>query len=37
MLEQDTILTGEPRGDGPAADVQRSADYVRQLLAPAVT
>ena len=37
VLEQDTILTEEPRGAGPAADVRRSADYVRQLLAPAAS
>lgn len=33
-LEQDTILTEEPRGDGPVRDVQTSADYVRSLLRP---
>jgi inosose dehydratase len=32
-LEQDTILTGEPRGEGPVADVRTGADYVRELLA----
>ena len=32
-LEQDTILTEEPRGEGPVADVRTSADYVRGLLA----
>ena len=32
-LEQDTILTGEPRGEGPVADVRQSVDYLRQLLA----
>jgi inosose dehydratase len=32
-LEQDTILTGEPRGEGPVADVRQSADYLRKLLA----
>jgi inosose dehydratase len=31
-LEQDTILTEEPRGDGPVNDVRISADYVRGLL-----
>jgi inosose dehydratase len=31
-LEQDTILTGEPRGDGPIADVRASADYLRSVL-----
>jgi inosose dehydratase len=33
VLEQDTILTGQPRGEGPLADVRQSADYLRQLLA----
>jgi inosose dehydratase len=28
-LEQDTILTGEPEGEGPVADVWASADYLR--------
>jgi inosose dehydratase len=32
VLEQDTILTGEPRGDGPMSDVRASADYVRSVL-----
>jgi inosose dehydratase len=32
VLEQDTILTGEPRGDGPVTDVRASADYVRSVL-----
>jgi inosose dehydratase len=32
VLEQDTILTEEPRGEGPVADVRVSADYVRDLL-----
>ncbi len=32
-LEQDTILTHEPTGVGPAADVNTSAEYVRGLLA----
>lgn len=31
-LEQDTILTEEPRGEGPVTDVRTSADYVRTLL-----
>jgi inosose dehydratase len=31
-LEQDTILTGEPTGEGPVSDVRISADYVRSLL-----
>lgn len=32
-LEQDTILTEEPAGEGPVTDVRTSADYVRSLLA----
>jgi inosose dehydratase len=32
VLEQDTILTEEPRGDGPVADVRASADYLRSVL-----
>jgi len=32
VLEQDTILTGEPRGEGPVTDVRTSADYIRSLL-----
>jgi inosose dehydratase len=32
-LEQDTILTEEPRGEGPVTDVRTSADYVSSLLA----
>jgi inosose dehydratase len=32
-LEQDTILTEEPTGEGPVVDVRISADYVRGLLA----
>jgi inosose dehydratase len=32
VLEQDTILTEEPNGDGPVADVRQSADYLRELL-----
>jgi inosose dehydratase len=31
-LEQDTILTEEPAGEGPAADVRTSAEHVRKLL-----
>lgn len=31
VLEQDTILTEEPRGEGPVQDVRSSADYVRGL------
>jgi inosose dehydratase len=34
-LEQDTILTEEPRDEGPVADVRTSADHVRDLLAKA--
>ena len=33
VLEQDTILTGEPEGEGPVADVRRSADRLREILA----
>ncbi len=33
VLEQDTILTEEPRDEGPVKDVRASADYLRQLLA----
>jgi inosose dehydratase len=32
VLEQDTILTGEPAGDGPVADVRTSADNLRAAL-----
>jgi inosose dehydratase len=31
-LEQDTILTEEPQGEGPVHDVRISADHVRDLL-----
>jgi inosose dehydratase len=31
-LEQDTVLTEEPSGEGPVRDVRISADYVRSLL-----
>jgi inosose dehydratase len=31
-LEQDTILTGEPEGEGPVGDVRVSAEHVRGLL-----
>jgi len=31
-LEQDTILTGDPQGDGPVADVWTSAECLRTLL-----
>ncbi|BAH48765.1 sugar phosphate isomerase/epimerase family protein [Rhodococcus opacus] len=30
-LEQDTILTGEPEGEGPVADVKTSAAFLRSL------
>jgi len=33
VLEQDTILTGEPRGEGPVAEVRESVGYLRTLLA----
>jgi inosose dehydratase len=32
-LEQDTILTEPPAGEGPVADVRTSVDYLRGLLA----
>jgi inosose dehydratase len=32
VLEQDTILTEEPRGEGPAADVWTSAEHLRSVL-----
>lgn len=32
VLEQDTILTGEPTGAGPVADVQASAEHLRSVL-----
>jgi inosose dehydratase len=35
VLEQDTILTGEPRDEGPVTDVRISADYVRSVLSRA--
>jgi len=31
-LEQDTILTGPPTGEGPVADVRTSVEYLRGLL-----
>jgi inosose dehydratase len=31
-LEQDTILSEPPRGEGPVADVRTSADHLRSLL-----
>src|SRR3954463_2185889 len=32
VLEQDTILTAEPVGEGPVADVRRSAGRLREIL-----
>jgi inosose dehydratase len=32
ILEQDTILTEEPRGEGPVADVYTSAEYLRSVI-----
>ena len=32
VLEQDTVMTDEPVGEGPAADVDTSAEYLRALL-----
>jgi len=32
VLEQDTILTEEPRGEGPVADVHTSVEHLRGLL-----
>jgi inosose dehydratase len=32
VLEQDTILTGEPAGGGPVADVRAGADHLRAVL-----
>jgi inosose dehydratase len=32
VLEQDTILTEEPRGEGPLAQVWASAEYLRSIL-----
>lgn len=34
VLEQDTILTEEPRGEGPVADVRASVEALRALLGP---
>jgi inosose dehydratase len=31
VLEQDTILTGEPAGEGPVADVRASVEHLRGL------
>ena len=33
-LEQDTVLTQPPAGEGPVADVRTSVDYLRSLLVP---
>ncbi len=33
VLEQDTVLTEEPTGEGPVRDVRASAEHVRGLLA----
>jgi inosose dehydratase len=30
-MEQDTILTGAPTGEGPVADVRASVEYLRGL------
>jgi inosose dehydratase len=32
VLEQDTILTEEPRGEGPMTDVNTSAEYLRRVI-----
>jgi inosose dehydratase len=32
ILEQDTILAGEPEGEGPVADVRTSVAYLRSLI-----
>jgi inosose dehydratase len=32
VLEQDTILTEEPRGEGPVADVHTGAAYLQRLI-----
>jgi inosose dehydratase len=32
VLEQDTILTEAPAGEGPVADVRTSVEYLRNLL-----
>ena len=34
VLEQDTILLEEPRGEGPVADVATSVEHLRALLTP---
>ena len=35
VLEQDTILPGDPSGEGPVADVRTSVEYLRGLFAEA--
>lgn len=35
VLEQDTILTEAPRGEGPVRDVRTSVDYLRSVVAAA--
>jgi inosose dehydratase len=32
VLEQDTVLTGEPEGEGPVRDVHASIAYLRGLV-----
>jgi inosose dehydratase len=32
VLEQDTILPEEPRGEGPVANVNTSAEYLRRVI-----
>ena len=36
-LEQDTILTGEPVGEGPLTDVRASVEFIKDLLGPTTT
>ncbi|MGZ4633144.1 MAG: sugar phosphate isomerase/epimerase family protein, partial [Actinomycetes bacterium] len=31
VMEQDTVLTGEPDGEGPLADVRASIDFLRSI------
>ena len=31
-LEQDTVLTGDPEGEGPVADVRTSIECLRKVL-----
>jgi inosose dehydratase len=35
VLEQDTILPGDPSGEGPVTDVRTSVEYLRGLFAKA--